>query len=110
MEDLAGREAARARAREGHSRVRGGGRGGGEAGGRAPAGRYRRPTHGRDERGRGSVRGGQDVPAAGGKERPRDEEGRRLPHSVYRGGERWGPPVQRHGGDGDGQGRRTRHR
>src|SRR5215213_9754887 len=103
MEDLAGREATRARARQGHSRVRGGGRGGGEAGGRAPAGRYRRSPHGRDERGRGPFRIGQDVSAAGGKERPRDEEGRSLPRAVYRGGERRGTPVQRHGGDGDGQ-------
>ena len=30
---------------------------------------------------------GQDVPAAGGQVRPRDEEGRRLPDPVHRGGE-----------------------
>src|SRR3954453_8699839 len=109
MEDLAGREAARARARQRHGRVRGGGRGGGEAGGRTPAGRYRGPAYGRDERGRGPVRVGQDVSAAGGKERPRDEEGRRLPRPLYRGGPGGGPPVQRHGGDGDREGRRARH-
>ena len=42
---------------------------------RAAAGRDRRPADGRHECGRRPVRLGQDVPAAGGQIRPRDEEG-----------------------------------
>ena len=55
---------------------------------------------------------GQDVPAAGGEVRARDEEGRRLPHPVHRGREdrRRRRAHQRHGRHGDGQGRRPRHR
>ena len=53
--------------------------------------RDRRPAHGRDERRRRPVRLGQDVPAAGREERPRDEEGRSLPHPVHRGGDRARP-------------------
>ena len=41
-----------------------------------PAGRHRGPADGRDERGGRPVRRGEDVPAAGGEERPRDEAGR----------------------------------
>ena len=58
---------------------------------RASARRDRRPAYGRDERRRRPVRLGQDVPAAGRKERPRDEEGRRLPHPFYRGEARASP-------------------
>src|SRR5829696_2658550 len=79
MEELARREAARARAGQGHRLVRRSGYGRGAPPGRTSARRDRRPAHGRDERRRGSVRLRQDVPAAGRKERPRDEEGRGLP-------------------------------
>ena len=44
-----------------------------------PAGRHRGPAHGRHERGGRPVRLRQDVPAPGGEERPRDEEGGGLP-------------------------------
>ena len=55
--------------------------------GRASAARDRRPAHGRHERGRRSLRRGQDVPAAGGEVRPRDEAGGRLSHAVHGGRE-----------------------
>ncbi len=45
---------------------------------RPPAGRHRRAAHGGHERGGRSVWLGQNVPAAGGQERARDEESRRL--------------------------------
>ena len=48
---------------------------------------HRRPADGRHERRRRPVRRRQDVPAAGGEERPRDEEGRRLPDAVHGSGE-----------------------
>jgi 5-methyltetrahydrofolate--homocysteine methyltransferase len=54
----------------------------------AAAGRDRRAADGRHERGRGPVRFGQDVPAAGGEERARDEKGRRLSHAVHGRGEK----------------------
>ena len=42
--------------------------------------------------------GGQDVPAAGGEERPRDEEGRGLPRALHGGRARGGhPPPARVG-------------
>ena len=44
---------------------------------------HRRPADGRHERRRRPVRRGQDVPAAGGQERPRDEEGGRLSAAVH---------------------------
>ena len=47
----------------------------------------RRPADGRHERGRRPVRLGQDVPAAGGEVRARDEAGGRLPDAVHGGGE-----------------------
>ena len=84
-------KAARARAGQGHSRVRRGGHGGGAPPGQASARGDRRPAYGRDERRRRPVRLGQDVPAAGRKERPRDEEGRRLPHPFHRGEQGRGP-------------------
>ena len=48
---------------------------------------HRRAADGRHEDRRRSVRRRQDVPAAGGEERARDEEGRRLPRAVHGGGE-----------------------
>ena len=71
---------------------------------------------GRHERRRRPVRRRQDVPAAGREVRPGDEEGRRLPDPLHRGGEGQGPRArdaeghQRHDRDGHGQGRRPRHR
>ena len=44
---------------------------------------HRRAADGRHEGRRRSVRRRQDVPAAGGQERARDEEGRRLPRAVH---------------------------
>ena len=55
-------------------------------GGRPDRG-HRGPADGRHERRRRPVRLRQDVPAAGGEVRPRDEEGGRLPHPVHRGRE-----------------------
>ena len=56
---------------------------------------------------------GQDVPAAGGEERARDEAGRRLPRAVHGGREATlGGTGDRPGQDRDGdrEGRRPRHR
>ena len=47
----------------------------------------RRPADGRHERGRRPVRRRQDVPAAGGEERARDEEGGGAPAALHRGAE-----------------------
>ena len=80
---------------------------------RRPADRgHRGPADGRHERRRRPVRRGQDVPAAGGEVRPRDEEGRRLPDPVHRGREaaRRRRAQQRQGRHGHRQGRRPRHR
>ena len=85
MEGLACREEARARVGQGHSRVRRGGHGGGAPPGQASARGDRRSAYGWYERRRRPVRLRQDVPASGRKERPRDEEGCRLPHPLYRG-------------------------
>ena len=52
-----------------------------------PLSRDRRAAHGGHERGGRPVRRGQDVPAAGGQERARDEESRRLPDALHGGGE-----------------------
>ena len=64
------------------------------------------------ERRRRPVRLGQDVPAAGGQERARDEESRRLPVPVHGGGEgRFRqPPAPGPHPHGHRQGRRARHR
>ncbi len=66
---------------------------------RAPARRDRGAADGRHERGRRPVRRGENVPAAGGQERARDEEGRRLPDAVHGGGEsqavRWTSSARR---------------
>ena len=114
MARLAGREAARARARQRHHRVHRDGRGGGPAERRAAAARHRRPAHGRHERGRRPVRVGQDVPAAGGEVGPRHEAGRRLSHALHGGREGGFRPRRalgrRQDRHGDGQGRRARHR
>ena len=48
---------------------------------------HRGAADGRHEDRRRPVRRGQDVPAAGGEERPRDEEGRGVPRAVHGGGE-----------------------
>ena len=63
---------------------------------RPPDRGHRGPADGRHERRRRPVRRRQDVPAAGGEVRPGDEEGRRLPDPVHRGGEgsRRRPPQQ----------------
>ena len=75
------------RAGQGHRGLHRGGHGGGAPEVRAAAVRHRGPAHGRHERGGRPVRLRQDVPAPGGQERPRDEEGRGLPHAVHGGGE-----------------------
>jgi hypothetical protein len=54
---------------------------------RAPAARDRRPADGRHEHRRRPVRPGQDVPAAGGQERARDEAGGGAPDPLHRGRE-----------------------
>ncbi len=105
----AGRRAARARARARDRRLHRGGHRGGAAGVRAAARRDRGAADGRDEDRRRPVRLGEDVPAAGGEERPRDEARGRLPRAVHGGGEGRergaGEDRARHG-----QGRRPRHR
>ena len=72
----------------------------------------RRPADGRYERRRRPVRVGQDVPAAGGQVRARDEEGRRPPDPLHRGGEGSNRRDPGQGPDRHGhrQGRRPRHR
>ena len=70
-----------------HHRVHRGRHRGGAPGGRAPAARHRGPADGRHERGRRPVRRGQDVPAAGGQVRARDEAGGGLPAAVHGGRE-----------------------
>ena len=79
---------------------------------RAPARRDRRPADGRHECGRRSVRRGQDVPAAGGQIRPRDEEGGgpSLPLHGSRAGSQQDQGTGRQHRHGDGEGRRARHR
>jgi hypothetical protein len=52
---------------------------------RAAAACDRRPADGRHEHRGRPVRPGQDVPAPGGQERPRDEAGRGAPDPVHRG-------------------------
>jgi 5-methyltetrahydrofolate--homocysteine methyltransferase len=94
-EQLKGRQAAKARRRRGGAAGRGAAqhalvqghrrphrrptcrRGPAEV--RAPARGHRGAADGRHERGRRPLRRGQDVPAPGGEERPRHEEGRGLP-------------------------------
>ena len=57
------------------------------AGRRAAAARHRGPADGRHERRRRPLRLGQDVPAAGGEVRPRDEAGRRRAPALHGGRE-----------------------
>ena len=99
---------------------------GGPPGLRAPAVDHRRPVDGRHERRRRPVRRGQDVFAAGRQECAGDEEGRRLSDAVHGGregqsGRRRRQRIGKRGRrcraqdarpdlDGDGQGRRPRHR
>jgi 5-methyltetrahydrofolate--homocysteine methyltransferase len=76
---------------------------------------HRRPAHGRHERGRRPLRRGQDVPAPGGQERPRDEEGGGLPQPYMEAekkqrGEHRGSGKGRQDPARHGQGRRARHR
>ena len=85
---------------------------------RTPARRDRGPADGRHEDRRRPVRRGQDVPAAGGQERPGDEALGRLPRAVHGGGEGAGAaggaprhrPRPGQGRAGHRQGRRARHR
>ena len=80
----------------------------------ARARRDRRPADGRHERRRRPVRLGQDVPAASGEVRARDEAGGRLSLAVHGRGEegerRHCAEVGRQSRDGDREGRRARHR
>ena len=79
-----------------------------------PAACHRRPADGRHERGRRSVRRRQNVPAAGGEVRARDEAGGRLPHALHGEGEGGARARARGAGRADParhrQGRRARHR
>ena len=90
----AGRGAHRARAGQRHHRVHRRGHRGRAAGSRAPAARHRGPADGRHERRRRSLRLGQDVPAAGGEIRPRDEAGRGQAPALH--GGREGRQRRRH--------------
>ncbi len=115
MAQLAGREAAGARAGPRHHRVHQRRHRGGAARRRAPASRDRRSADGRHERGRRPVRLRQDVPAAGGEVGARDEAGGRPPDAVHGKGKgrarRQQPAEQRRQDrDGHGEGRRPRHR
>ncbi len=60
---------------------------------RAAAADHRRPADGRHERRRRPVRRRQDVSAAGRQERPRHEEGGRLPAAVHGSGEESWPAA-----------------
>ncbi len=109
---VAGDRTAAACARGGDSRPRRGRRRGGTAQSRSADRCDRRSAHGRHERRRRSIRGGQDVPAAGREERPRHEESGRLSRAVPRSraaGGGWRAPRRqdraRHR-----KGRRARHR
>ena len=114
----AGGAAAHARAGARHRRLHRGRHRGGPAAGRAAAGRDRGPADGRHEGRRRPVRHREDVPPAGGQERPGDEARGRLPRALHGSRERTGPargPRQRRPRPGqdrarDGQGRRARHR
>ncbi len=110
MAQLAGREAAGACAGQGHGPVRRRRHRGGAPADRAADRGHRRPADGRHERGRRSLRRGQDVPAAGGQERARHEEGGRPPAALHRGREDRDVAAQGQDRHGDGQGRRPRHR
>ena len=108
----AGREAAGACAGARHHRLRRGRRRGSAPGGQAPARRDRRPADGRHEYRRRPVRFRQDVPAAGGEIRARDEAGGELPDALHGAGKGRPQPRrrQRQDRDGDREGRRARYR
>ena len=72
---------------EGIDRLDRGGHRGGAAAGGAPARRDRRAADGRDERGGRPLRRRQDVPAAGGQERPGHEARGGVPDPVHRSGQ-----------------------
>ncbi len=93
----------------GHRRVRRRGHRGGASGLQPRPRGDRGSAHGRHGRGRRSLRQWQDVPAPGGEERTRDEEGGGSPRAVH-GGRRRSRPDCGQGGDGHGEGRRPRHR
>ena len=85
----------------------------------AAAQRDRRPADGRHEHRRRPLRRRQDVPAAGGEIRPRDEAGGRLSDAVHGGGKgaqprqrhrRRRPQLRRQDRARHRQGRRPRHR
>ena len=103
-------QAARARARQRHRRLHRGRHRGGAPELRAAARGDRRPADGRHERRRRPVRRRQDVPAAGGQDRPRDEEGRGALIALHRGREGKRRRARRARSHGHGQGRRARHR
>ena len=79
---------------------------------RLPEGRghHRRPAYGRHEHGWRAVRLRQDVPPAGGEDRPNDEEGGGNTAALHRSRQEGGNDHSRQGADGNRQGRRTRHR
>ncbi len=87
---------------------------GGARQGRAAAPCHRRPADGRHERGRRSVRLGQDVPAASGEVGAGDEAGRRLSDALHGEGEggAWARArrARRQDPARHRQGRRARHR
>ena len=107
-----GRRAAGPRAGARRGRLHRAGRRGGAAGARPAAAGDRRPADGRHEDRRRALRRRPDVPAAGGQERAGDEARGRLSRAVHGGREagRRDPPGGRQGADGDGEGRRPRHR
>ena len=98
------RQAPRACAGSRNPRLRRGRRRRGEARGCTTARRDRRALDGRDEGRRRSLRGGEDVPPAGGEERPGDEASGRLPRAVHGGREDRGHAGSRAGRARDGQG------
>ena len=109
--ELAGAQAAGARAGQGHRRIHRRGHGRGAPRTRPAAARHRRAADGRHERRRRPVRRGQDVPAAGREVGARHEEGRRAPDSVHgRRSQDGAQPLQRQDRDGHREGRRARHR
>ena len=104
----------RARARARHRRLHRGRHRGGAAQVHAAARRHRGAADGRHARRRRSLRRRQDVPAASGQERARDEARGRVPLALHGGGE--GPPRPADASEqcedphGHRQGRRPRHR
>jgi 5-methyltetrahydrofolate--homocysteine methyltransferase len=83
--DWAGGKSAGARAGQRHHRIRRADTEEARLERRTPAARHRRPADGRHERRRRPVWRGQDVFAAGGEIRPRDETGRRRAAALHGG-------------------------